>query len=170
MGKTTYARAWHSVGDLGKVNLVVTMAVTEPIFVAVRGPFAVGWHHTLELLDTSLPWHFQVDADSAIQRQVGEVYIEVADSGFDDLGELLLRLLVVGDANLHSMLRGYEGSHTAGEPVLEVRWQFEESVDLPPCWYTMGTRGLSRPWFARLRGSVSQTSSLRRSLNDLCWD
>jgi len=112
----------------------MALRVAEPVFAAVRQRRPIARRcHPFEILNGPIPIHFQVDADSAVEWALGEVYAQVRDAHFDNLGKHLVRLLIKRDTYLGRMAaRRDRIRHERGQYlVANIVRQLEELVCLP---------------------------------------
>lgn len=135
MGKkrNAYPWPWHTLGNLRQVDLVAAVAIAQSVLdplPARRRPLLL--RQPLELLDRPVPFHLQVHAYPAVQRQVGEVQAHVGHPRLDDLGEQLVRLLVVRHPDLRAVAPRRDGPGDAHRehPVPDLGGKLKKLVDL----------------------------------------
>lgn len=129
---TAYPRTRHRLRHLCQVNLIVILLVTQAILVSVGKLVRVSNGHAFQLLNRSIPCHFEINADTTVERARRQVYVDIGYSGLDNLGQDLLRLLVVCDADLDGPPARQEGSNTTRQASLQRIRQFVKLVNLPP--------------------------------------
>ena len=113
-------------GDLGEVDLDATLGVAQPILL----PRCIRFRQLLQLLDRSIPVHFQVDADAAVIGLCRQVEIQVGHAHLDNLGEHFSRSRVVRDTDL--WLASESRQDAAGKPILERSRKVKRLVELVP--------------------------------------
>jgi hypothetical protein len=89
--------------DLGQINLIIAMLVTQPILQSIPTPAAIPWR--TEMLFGPAPGRFQTDGNAVIKAVVGVVDIEIRDAVLDDLRGHFLRLLVEGASDFEGVVR-----------------------------------------------------------------
>lgn len=62
------------------------MGITQTILETIRLPFTIRSVAVDDFVDGALPVPFEVDADAAVEGEVGEMDVEVRDAGLDDFG------------------------------------------------------------------------------------
>lgn len=112
------------------------MTIAESILLAVRRLSLVGSRRILlQVLQRTLPGHFKVDADAAVQEMFWEVDAEVPYASLDNLGNLLpaaVLVLFVGNTHLGVTTLGCEkvGDSNGQMRVADIRRDRVEPVDL----------------------------------------
>lgn len=98
-----YIGAGEVLCDLGQIDLIMALVVAQPVLITIGRGLSAGCQ-PLELLDRAIPRHFEVDADAAVEWAHREVDVDVGDPRLHDLGQHLIRLLVVCDPDLDCVL------------------------------------------------------------------
>jgi hypothetical protein len=79
------------------------MRITQTIFVAIRSRWAITPSN--KIIHIAIISHFQINTYSTIEGIAREMDIQISDSGFDDLGEDLISLLIMCNTNFDGMAR-----------------------------------------------------------------
>lgn len=89
---------------MSKINLIKALRIAQPILVPIWLPVLPS--NSSQLLDVAVISHFEIDADAAVQGKCGIIDIEIRHSGFDDLcDDGVWILLVIRDTDFDSMAR-----------------------------------------------------------------
>jgi hypothetical protein len=79
------------------------LSIAQTIFITIRDPLANS--RSDNILDVTIVFHFEVDADSAVEFGLRVVDVEIGDPSLDDFCEDLVTLLIMSDSNFNCVAR-----------------------------------------------------------------
>lgn len=122
-------RTCDGMGDLGKVDLVPALRVTEPVLPPVRRR-VIADRESLKLLERAIPVHLKVDANPAIKIASGQEQIQVRDACFHNHSYYFARPLVVRDPDLDRVPARNAVLDAGRKSSPQRGWELEELVRL----------------------------------------
>lgn len=117
---------------LRQVNLIMPLRVTQPVFVSIGLPFSgplicPGF----QLLDRTIPIHFEINTNSAIHWAAWHVDVKVGNSSFDDFFQDIVRFLIVCNSHPRALRpRRKTCSHTSWQSTLRLERQVKKAIYL----------------------------------------